>query len=58
MMGLATAHLAEVLVDDRLSNASARRPQLQAAEAARERRERQRRLVGLSLLLHDRSSRR
>ena len=58
MMGLVTTHLAEVLVDDRLSSASARRPQLQAAEAARKRHERQRRLVGLSLLLSERSPRR
>ncbi len=58
MMGLATAHLAEVLDDDRVRGTTARRPQLQALEAARTRHERQRRLVGLSLLLVDRGRRR
>jgi hypothetical protein len=53
MMGLATAHLVEVLVDDRLSDASARRPQVQAT--ARRRHEPRRRLVGMSWLLSDRS---
>lgn len=51
MMGLATAHLVAVLVDDRLSDASARRPQDQAT--ARRRHERRHRFVGMSLLLSD-----
>ena len=53
MMGLATAHLAEVLVDDRLSNASARQPHARAAEAAPKHHERPRRLFVMSVLLGD-----
>jgi hypothetical protein len=62
MMGLATAHLAEVLDDDRRRNASARadirRIGRETAAPARERHERQRALVSLSLLLLDRGPRR
>jgi hypothetical protein len=51
MIGLATVHLAEVLADERISNAAARRPH---AEAARRRHKRQRRAGGLTLLLENR----
>jgi hypothetical protein len=62
MMGLSQEHLAEALVEDRLHVASARadirRARELALQAERDRHQRQRRLVGLSLLLIDRASRR
>lgn len=60
MMGLATARLAEVLDEERLRIAAERsdvnRASPQAAQTARVRHQRQRRLVGLSLLPIGRAS--